>query len=517
MEQPEGWTWQDRAEGSIRRGTALDPNVERVDGIRAFPTAYLPERLLITQDDDNGAHDREIKTLHEAAGAFGWQLIIDEPEQRRGLTAEIPWFVRARLITPDEPARGESPVAPDAWRVLQRARRISRSPMPRTSLEHVLSIDPVGLNPFTRTNPFTLTNPFTRTNPADPRGAGGSEDYLQPGRGARQPVSWLGPAPLRSPAPRKGRRAVVAVLDTGCGVHEWLPDDIVTRRVELDGVPLGLTDDADPERYPDLYGQLDGEIDAVAGHGTFIAGLIRQTAPDADILSIRVAGALGVVDESTFLNALAQVVELLRRHCENPRTGHPIDVLNLSLGYYHETPADGLFSLTLNALLTRARELGCVVVCSAGNDAIDRPSFPASLWAWPGADNGIPRDDHAPLLSVGALNPSARSVALFSNVGPWVRVYAPGAAVVSTSPAFMGGEQASSRADFDGLHRETLDPDDYRGGFAVWSGTSFAAPYVAGRIAAQLGTVPPAGVKADAAADAVKKVLEGLPTPAARN
>ncbi|HZU94042.1 MAG TPA: hypothetical protein VFF85_10500, partial [Microbacterium sp.] len=115
MEQPEGWTWQDRAEGSIRRGTALDPNVERVDGIRAFPTAYLPERLLITHDDDNGAYDREVKTLHEAAGSFGWLLILDEPDPRRGLTAEIPWFVRARLTTPDDAGGGESPVAPDAW------------------------------------------------------------------------------------------------------------------------------------------------------------------------------------------------------------------------------------------------------------------------------------------------------------------------------------------------------------------------------------------------------------------
>ena len=302
-------------------------------------------------------------------------------------------------------------------------------------------------------------------------------------------------------------------LDTGCGVHDWLPDDIVTRHIEIDGVPIGLTDDADPERYPDLYGQLDGEIDAVAGHGTFIAGIIRQTAPDADILSIRMAGALGVIDESTFLTTVAQVVELLQRHREDPSTGHPIDVLNLSLGYYHETPTDGLFSRTLHALLTKARELGCVVVCSAGNDAIDRPSFPASLWPWPGADNGIPRDKDAPHVSVGALNPSGRSVALFSNVGPWVQVYAPGAAVVSTSPAFVGGEQATTRADVDGLRRETIDPDDYRGGFSIWSGTSFAAPYVAGRIAAQLGSVPAQGVTADAAAKAVAAVLKTLPSP----
>jgi serine protease len=34
--------------------------------------------------------------------------------------------------------------------------------------------------------------------------------------------------------------------------------------------------------------------------------------------------------------------------------------------------------------------------------------------------------------------------------------------------------------------RESIDPDDFRGGFAVWSGTSFAAPLFAGRLAEQL-------------------------------
>ena len=30
--------------------------------------------------------------------------------------------------------------------------------------------------------------------------------------------------------------------------------------------------------------------------------------------------------------------------------------------------------------------------------------------------------------------------------------------------------------------RESLDPDDYSGAFAVWSGTSFSAPLLAARI-----------------------------------
>ncbi|MER7446827.1 hypothetical protein ABTZ43_07970, partial [Microbacterium sp. NPDC097977] len=68
----------------------------------------------------------------------------------------------------------------------------------------------------------------------------------------------------------------------------------------------------------------------------------------------------------------------------------------------------------------------------------------------------------------------------------------------------------------EGLRRETIDPDDYRGGFAIWSGTSFSAPYVAGRVAAQLGTVPTQGATPAAAAKAVAAVLKTLPTPVER-
>src|SRR5690606_22160377 len=82
MEQPPGWTWQDRAEGSIPRGSALDPSVDPVAGIRAFPTAYLPDRLLISEraDDENGAYDRDLKILMEAASAFGWRLQVESDD-----------------------------------------------------------------------------------------------------------------------------------------------------------------------------------------------------------------------------------------------------------------------------------------------------------------------------------------------------------------------------------------------------------------------------------------------------
>jgi subtilisin family serine protease len=100
-----------------------------------------------------------------------------------------------------------------------------------------------------------------------------------------------------------------------------------------------------------------------------------------------------------------------------------------------------------------------------------------------------------PIVSVGALNPNTTD-ALFSNAGAWVRAYAPGASLMSTMPPFQGGLQPTARTWVDGRLRESVDPDDFssgrrpdgepRGGFGVWSGTSFAAPLMAGSLAAAL-------------------------------
>jgi serine protease len=90
-----------------------------------------------------------------------------------------------------------------------------------------------------------------------------------------------------------------------------------------------------------------------------------------------------------------------------------------------------------------------------------------------------------PVVSVGALNPNGTD-ALFSNAGPWVRAFAPGAALMSTMPPFQGGLEPQARTEAYMRRRESIDPDDYTGTFALWSGTSFAAPLFAGQLAAQL-------------------------------
>ena len=50
--QPEKWTWRDRARGSVVSATVLDPGTEPLDGIEAFQTAYVPDRLLLSDGVD---------------------------------------------------------------------------------------------------------------------------------------------------------------------------------------------------------------------------------------------------------------------------------------------------------------------------------------------------------------------------------------------------------------------------------------------------------------------------------
>jgi subtilisin family serine protease len=286
----------------------------------------------------------------------------------------------------------------------------------------------------------------------------------------------------------------------------------VDRRTRFGATITATTaDPTDPEIGGDITGPLDGYLDAASGHGTFIAGIIRQVSPEADIVSFQIADSQGTVLESDLLDALDALLDLLATPVADG--GLEVDVLNLSLGFFHETPEDGLFERSLLDRLIALRSQGVAVVCSAGNAATERPSFPAALWAWDDPEFHVDDPaDAAPHVSVGALNPNG-TVALFSNIGRWVRCYAPGVGVVSTSPPFRGGIQAGTRDDVGDLRRETLDPDDFSAGFAVWSGTSFAAPYVAARLAAAITADTMAGAAAvagKARADALRKALADL-------
>nr|WP_231980039.1 sigma factor [Tessaracoccus coleopterorum] len=170
--------------------------------------------------------------------------------------------------------------------------------------------------------------------------------------------------------------------------------------------------------------------------------------PEARIQVIPLLDDAGTMPEGALLQVLAlllvrqlQVVSGL----EDP--AQSIDVLSLSLGYYHEDPDDELEDAPLRALLQELGRLGVLVVAAAGNQATTRRLYPA---AFAGQTEPTLDPGRVPLVSVGSLNPDGSTASYFSNAGDWISCHRPGAALVSTMPTTLNGElQPTARLDGD--------------------------------------------------------------------
>ncbi len=244
-------------------------------------------------------------------------------------------------------------------------------------------------------------------------------------------------AALPVPAARAGDYACVAA-DPLC--FDRLPrDDTWERAIRLPAVPNWWEGDdvavasIDTGVYPnrDLGSRLRARLDFTSdgdgidhfGHGTHIAGLIASdgtsserayegAAPEADIVSLKVAGWDGATDVTTVIAAL--------QWATSNRYKYGIRVVNLSWGTDGAQPAD---IDPLDAAVERAWRAGLVVVVSAGNTA-------ASVTK-PGDDPHV--------ITVGAADIGASAandddtVAPFSARGPGAKpdVVAPGVSLIS--------------------------------------------------------------------------------------
>jgi subtilisin family serine protease len=252
----------------------------------------------------------------------------------------------------------------------------------------------------------------------------------------------------------------VAVLDTGIELtHPALAPKLARRP---GGALLGrdfVDDDADPA-------ETGGSGDAGWGHGTHVAGLVALVAPGARLMPVRVLDNAGRGNAWVLAEALAWAVD----PDGDPATDDGAHVINLSLSTLRSTAL--LQTVTALAACTFdddddefedpgfdadrdrcARRHAAVVTAAAGNGASE------TTQEFPAAEN-VPG-----LLSVAASTES-HGIADFSNRGSWIRVAAPGEAIVSTVPGAAWG---------------------------VWSGTSMAAPLAAGGVALLLATLPPSG------------------------
>ncbi len=442
------------------RARVLDPLDDR-DGA---PTVYradvllAPARLLREHPG--------LEEINAILAEVGWHLAVDQ-QDGHGTVAVLRLGHVADLHPGTRPKRLLQQRL-DAWEALRVLRLGSRGSdtakvVAQLSLDHLLFA--------TTSGPGGM--PITEGHPGQPKTV--LSDHV-----GRSPVAMLIPAPPRDAAVQSaGRRPVVAVLDTGCGVHTWFTASAGDPFV-VDAGSRGWSTKV-PKETTGVSDPLRGELDSHAGHGTFICGIVRQLAPDARVLSLRLMHSDGVVHESTLLQALDWIIGEVK-------SGDPsrfVDVVSMSFGYYEEGSADAVYTSQVLSRLDVLLAAGVQVVASAGNDATNRFTYPAAL------AKAAPIKDQ--VISVGALNPN-RTRAIYSNQASWITHWEIGTRVVSTLPAFAGSHNPGMRSTMAGPDRESLDPDDFTGGFAQWSGTSFAAAAVAARLAQAMVSVSAANL-----------------------
>lgn len=486
----------------------LDPATAVVrPGQEIGTTVYVSDRLLV-QGEQIWNRDRRVD---EILGQFG--LGLRPPERYRDKDIprrepRAPFDLESRQVIGFElyVATDAPTVAPDAWAVLQQIRSVAPDLQQSFELVHVFTASGGGGGYWHGIGGGGGYWHGIGGGGGYWHGIGTPDEYAVPGYGGKSPVAVVIDDPSKT-APRLKRPPVVVMPDTGIGPHPWFPDAAIVG-VQPPPASLGVTVLGSPvaDATDGVGSRLTGGLDDLAGHGTFIGGIVRQICPAAHLVSHAIMGSDGVVFEDAVLDLLQELLDRQLAALASGDASAVIDVLTLSFGGYHEDAPDedsdpsALFGSSLATVLRDLGRAGVLVVAGAGNDATTRPFVPAAF-----AGNTAAGKGGLPLVSVGSLNPDQSKVSLFSNAGTWVTTYRHGAAIVSTLPR---AQNASSQASTNvpGIEtlpdseraaalagklptpqdRATIDLDDFSSGFGIWSGTSFAAPVVAGQLARAL-------------------------------
>ena len=247
---------------------------------------------------------------------------------------------------------------------------------------------------------------------------------------------------------------VVAVLDTGSTVHPDLEGQTVPGYdmiSDIDRAGDGNGRDSDPSDAGDFFGDK-----LSSWHGTHIAGIINARgnnslgvigiAPNVKVQHVRVLGRDGGSDSdivSGITWASGGPVGSL------PLNPTPARVINLSLG------GEGVCPQQYQTAIDDANSRGTVIVVAAGNSSV-----PASTFVPANCDGVI----------VVAATDDIGKPASFTNDGPAVDIAAPGVDIIST---MNDGDSGVGLPTYE-----------------LKTGTSMAAPYVAGVVALMLSNEP---------------------------
>ena len=252
----------------------------------------------------------------------------------------------------------------------------------------------------------------------------------------------------------QGDDVTVASIDTGVMPNADLGDRLLAR--------VDFTDDHDGI---DHFGHGTHMAGLIAGDGSTSDELFQGAAPEANLVSVKVASWDGATDASTVIAALQWVV--------SNRARYGIRVVNLSWGTDAVQAAD---VDPLDAAVERAWRAGLVVVVSAGNGG-------------PAAGTVTKPGDDPFVITVGAADtaatvaPADDAVASFSSRGPTSSgnpkpdLLAPGVSMVSDRAP--GSTIDTFRAD------ARLGESLFKG-----TGTSQAAAVVSGVVARMIEASP---------------------------
>ncbi len=260
------------------------------------------------------------------------------------------------------------------------------------------------------------------------------------------PEAWTG---------RRGGGEVIAIVDTGVDLTH--PDLVDRLARDAQGRLVGrdfVDGDADPQDENGHGTMVAGIAAATADNGVGIAGV----APRARIMAIRVLDADGRGSASDVDAGIRWAVD------------HGATVVNLSLESVAPLPG-AVVTQAPDAAVRYAWDRGVAVVAAAGNSGAPFTDYP----------------DRSPVLLVGASTRDDER-ASFSDTGRTDAVLAPGVEIVSTwcdpTPDGCDAENRYGQAD----------------------GTSFAAPTVAGGVAA----LKSAGLDAAGAVRRLRESAEDL-------
>lgn len=234
-----------------------------------------------------------------------------------------------------------------------------------------------------------------------------------------------------------GKGVNVAVIDTGVDAGNLdLRDAVVAQLCTL--MPR------------DRCGEADNLAKDIDGHGTHVAGIVASRGKRAGFGVASGAGIIAVKFlEERATGAGSNMIDAL-----NLLLGREdVKVINMSLGstLLFDGDCDDVdaYHRALSAAFGRLRDAGVVSVAASGNDsALTKLASPACIKS---------------VVSVGAMDDATRDVAGFTNRGANLDLLAPGFEIVSV-----------------GL----------RGGTETKSGTSMAAPHVAGAFAILMAEAP---------------------------